>query len=307
MVFYHRVHKFVELFYVDILGASDYWYRFEWQHRGSPHIHGVAWLCNAPNVEHALQDDDASSKHRLFDFIDSLVCTHNPGILPDGSNLDNAPSESIDPHVCSRPYSQIEDHNTDLIKLVANCQRHTQCSTSYCLQTKHGKQECRFGYPKPMQEQTTIVNEDGECELFTAQNDTLVNSYNQIQLSAWRANVDMKYLVSKEKVVEYCAKYATKSEPHSQSLRETFQIVVNCLKEGSYSVTAVLDYYVYITQVHLHSMIYMTLLTFARSYIMPKQLSAEPTHRRKFVIVSVWPYCSPDPMGQIMSSTVNKN
>ena len=340
--FYHRVHKFVELFYVDILGASDYWYHFEWQHRGSPHIHGVAWLCNAPNVEHALQDDDASSKHRLFDFIDSLVCTHNPGILPDGSNLDNAPSASIDPHVCSRPYSQIEDHNTDLIELVATCQRHTRCSTSYCLRTKHGKQECRFGYPKPLQEQTTIVNEDGECELFTARNDPLVNSYNQIQLSAWRANVDMKYLVSKEKVVEYCAKYATKSEPRSQSLRETFQIVVNSLKEGSYSVTAVqkllinsigerdysaqetchlllqlpmfkasrdfvvlsldgsrlienvqdgqlttahsiLDYYVHHPSTPTFND--MTLLTFARSYIMPKQLSAEPTHRRKFVIV----------------------
>lgn len=49
----------------------------------------------------------------------------------------------------------------------------------------------------------------------------------------------MKYLVSKEKVVEYCAEYATKSEPRSQTLRETFQIVVNSLKEGSYSVTTV--------------------------------------------------------------------
>ena len=39
----------------------------------------------------------------------------------------------------------------------------------------------------------------------------------------------------------------------------------------------------------------MTLLIFARSYIMKKQLSTEPTHRRKFVIVSVRPYCSTDP------------
>lgn len=29
----------------------DYWVRFEWQHRGSPHIHGLAWLPNAPDVE----------------------------------------------------------------------------------------------------------------------------------------------------------------------------------------------------------------------------------------------------------------
>lgn len=41
----------------------------------------------------------------------------------------------------------------------------------------------------------------------------------------------------------------------------------------------------------------MTLLTFARMYIMPKELSTEPTHRRKDVIVVVRPYCSPDPNG----------
>ena len=165
----------------------------------------------------------------------------------------------------------------------------------------------------------------------------------------------MKYLVSKEKVVEYCAKYATKSEPCSQSLRETFQILVNSLKEGSYSVTAVqkllinsigerdysaqetchlllqlpmfkasrdfvvlsldgsrlienvqdgqlttahsiLDYYVHRSSTPTFND--MTLLTFARSYVYNAEpLSAEPTHRRKFVIVSVRPYCSPDPNG----------
>ena len=41
----------------------------------------------------------------------------------------------------------------------------------------------------------------------------------------------------------------------------------------------------------------MTLLTFARTYIMPKELSTEPTHRRKDIIVIVRPYCSPDPNG----------
>ena len=38
----------------------------------------------------------------------------------------------------------------------------------------------------------------------------------------------------------------------------------------------------------------MILLTFARSYSMPKELSSEPTKRRKDVIVIVRPYVSPD-------------
>ena len=34
--FCHRVQKFVEVFYLGVLKATDYWMRFEWQHRGSP-------------------------------------------------------------------------------------------------------------------------------------------------------------------------------------------------------------------------------------------------------------------------------
>ena len=39
--FSHRIQKFVEAFYVGVLHASDYWFRFEWQHHGSPR----AWHC----------------------------------------------------------------------------------------------------------------------------------------------------------------------------------------------------------------------------------------------------------------------
>ena len=78
----------------------------------------MAWLCNAPNVEQTLQHDDASNRRQLFDFIDSFVCTHNPAVLPDGSNLDTAPNASINPHVYSRPHSDIEDLMLTLYLLV---------------------------------------------------------------------------------------------------------------------------------------------------------------------------------------------
>ena len=35
-IFYHRISKFVDTFYTDVMGAVDYWYRFEWQNQGSP-------------------------------------------------------------------------------------------------------------------------------------------------------------------------------------------------------------------------------------------------------------------------------
>ena len=73
--------------------------------------------------------------------------------------------------------------------------------------------ECRFGYPKPLRPETTLLTEDSDPQLLTMRNDSLVNRYNPVQLSAWRANVDMQYCVSLRKAIEYITKYASKSEP----------------------------------------------------------------------------------------------
>ena len=227
--FSHRIQKFVDAFYVGVLGVTDYWMRFEWQHRGSPHVHGLAWLPDAPDVEQLLSPPNVS--------------TRNPAVLPDGSNVDDAPAPKTNPHVCHKAYSEVEDLHQDLADLVATCQRHTRCSAAYCLRTKNGRQECRFGYPKPLQPSTALMtalmtDEDGPT-LLTARNDGMVNSFNPVQLSAWRANVDMQHIVSRRKVIQYCTKYVTKSEPCSQTLREVFTTIVRGLKEGSNSLKAV--------------------------------------------------------------------
>ena len=121
----------------------------------------------------------------------SLVSTINPAVLPDGSNLSDAPAPKVDPHICNISYQDIHDFDQDLADLVATCQRHTRCSASYCLRTKHGKQECRFGYPKPLQPHTAIVTGDEPTH-------GMINSFNPVQLSAWHVNVDMQYIVSRQ-------------------------------------------------------------------------------------------------------------
>ena len=113
--FYYCVQKFIECYDVDILGVSEHWLQFEWQHRGSPHIHHLAWLANAPNVEDimALPDDSVSDKEDLIKFIDSLICTSNPTILPDGSNPQDALTPRLDPHACNVKYTDVVDHQKD--------------------------------------------------------------------------------------------------------------------------------------------------------------------------------------------------
>jgi len=46
----------------------------------------------------------------------------------------------------------------------------------------------------------------------TALNDTLLNAFNPMQLSAWRANMDMQYIVFIDKFIKYVAKYATQCD-----------------------------------------------------------------------------------------------
>lgn len=207
--FCHRVQKFVEIFYVGLLQATDYWMWFEWQHRGSPHVHSVAWLLpNAPDVEQLLKTTEnlESVKEEIIQYANKIVSTINPAVALDGSNVNSAPQPFTQPQICNKSYLDVEDHGEDLSQLIATCQRHTRCSEAYCLCTHHGKQACRFGYPKPLQTNTTIVIED-EPTIITIRNDGMINSYNPIQLSAWRANVDMQFIVSRQRVIEYCTKY----------------------------------------------------------------------------------------------------
>ena len=197
--FHERIRYFIEEFYVGILGATDYWLRFEWQHRGSPHVHGLAWLPNAPDIQHTLEslDYNTTALEGVVSHIDGLVTTMNPAILNDGSNESQAPPPQTNPHICNKPYVEVQDYHQDYVDLIATCQRHTRCSPAYCLRSSGGRQKCRFGYPKPLHAMTTLTLQDGEPELTTARNDGLINSHNPIQLSGWRANVDMQYCVSR--------------------------------------------------------------------------------------------------------------
>ena len=48
----------------------------------------------------------------------------------------------------------------------------------------------------------------------------------------------MQYIISRKKV-EYCTKYVTKSEPHSQSLRDVYTTIVCSVREDNHSLKAV--------------------------------------------------------------------
>ena len=70
-----------------ILGASDYWLRFKWQHYGSPLVHGLAWLKDAPDVQRIWDPQEDGAEQDIIQYVDKLVSTTNPAVLPDGAML----------------------------------------------------------------------------------------------------------------------------------------------------------------------------------------------------------------------------
>ena len=75
LYFNHRVKKFIKHIlkspYSPFGKLLNFFYRVEFQHRGSPHIHGLLWIENAPHYE---KDND----NEIIKYVDSIIsCATN--------------------------------------------------------------------------------------------------------------------------------------------------------------------------------------------------------------------------------------
>ena len=131
--FYERIKQFMKHFYVGILNVLDYWIRFEWQHRGSPHVHGLAWLKDAPDV--GKLHDPATTQHErnnILHYIDSLVSTMNPALAAQDTDFRQAPaaqkihiSVTIPTLKQDRIYQRIFHNSSQLVRDIPYARRLT--------------------------------------------------------------------------------------------------------------------------------------------------------------------------------------
>ncbi|KAK3924207.1 tRNA pseudouridine synthase B, partial [Frankliniella fusca] len=193
----------------------DYWYRVEYQHRGSPHIHGLFWIENAPDVSNLDNMSEEYIQH-VLDYYSELVTAINP--IPDAS--------SPDTHPCRRSYNVVEDFKQDLAELLHKVHRHTQCKPDSYFRIKKGSdvRQCRYGFPKPFPHQASLEKtEDGGWTFEPERDcDPRMNKYNQFIIQLWRANIDIAPVISKQALISYLVKYISKSEVNSNTLNELF-------------------------------------------------------------------------------------
>lgn len=191
---------------------KDYWSRFEWQHRGSPHIHSVIWIEDAPDV----RTFDSATPAELQDhvqFYDRLVSAMNP-------NVAEPPAERHPSRVWGNEV-RLNDE-TQFAQLLNRVQRHTNHGPT-CLKGPVGRQTCRFNYPKQINSSSKLEKDDkGIWQFIPKRNDCLLNDHNMFVAKTWRANTDCKIIASENAIINYLSKYAAKGETQSQPWRDLF-------------------------------------------------------------------------------------
>ncbi|KAJ8388010.1 hypothetical protein AAFF_G00148010 [Aldrovandia affinis] len=101
--------------------VEDYLFRVEFQARGSPHIHMVVWIEDAPGVQ------DPEDCPDVIEFIDRYITCQMP-------------DEKADP---------------ELHKIVSEVQIHSRNHSKTC---RKGNVSCRFGFPRLPMDKTIIAS-----------------------------------------------------------------------------------------------------------------------------------------------------
>ena len=224
--FVSRLDEFCSHWLDSVMDAKWKWLRSEWQARGSIHAHGCAKLSNDPGLcslvktaaqgwkleqilrcheqhpsFHQMSNDfepQIEAGHQAQETVKAyanwLVTTINDALPQDNWTI---PS----PHPSAISIDDVGNLDRDYEALVKSVERHTKCSTAYCIKIKPGqKPACRF--PKDCQDETTIdfqliatagsddhelkveeiIQAQVKATLTTKRNDGRINSHNRIML-----------------------------------------------------------------------------------------------------------------------------
>jgi ATP-dependent DNA helicase PIF1 len=209
----HHFHARFTAFRKHILEVKfnivDFWYRYEWQSRGSVHCHGVYWCDGAPSPE--LHHDNLQ---QFAEFWGVHVVAWHPQI-----GLTDPPP--------ANPLSLSPDDEThtfrELSTIINRVQVHV-CRPDYCLRQKRGTGEeiCRFNFPLPVRDTPTLEKPIGHTFLrfLARRNHVWLNNYSRAISLAWKANTDIAPCTGAAAMINYIGKYVSKAEDQSSTYRE---------------------------------------------------------------------------------------
>lgn len=216
----------------------DHWFRYEWQARGSGHIHGFLWCQGAPNMDRLdWSDDDAVEAARAY--FASSITAFNP--------LTGAAAPEVEAtlhDMTNREVRRARHPDIDHGELANRVQMHgrvlngdRQCTVG-CKRRRGGEEYCRFAAPWECTDHANLFIEHGpllpnkrrKITFEPRRNDAWLNRHNKLLLIAWRANCDIQPVLDKHSAMAYIAKYASKSEEETTTYRQLMLHAV-CTKQ----------------------------------------------------------------------------
>lgn len=228
----------IKIVFKEYFKTSDHWFIYEWQHRGSIHTHGLLWLESPPVSDFELAARENNKE--FLDFLGTFVSAWNP-LGPTVEDIESGVSPALPQNFycienMKHPSSlKISDTvcTDDLSQVINFVNRHTKCSTTTCLRSIKGKQECKTKFPKQLKPISQCVVDGNNVTFEPARNDHFLNQFNPLLSVIVRSNIDIKPVVSIHALIQYLTKYMTKREPHSTPASEILQqlSVVNTTSE----------------------------------------------------------------------------
>ena len=231
----------------DSTRISDFWYRVEWQARGSGnvyllytalhrrsqhtgHIHGFLGLENAlpvDNIDWTLPD----GCHQIVDYFSRFITAYNPNPFSTRGSNDCLLHDLLNP--TTRLHWDI---HTDHMDLCNRCQKHGAIvnGSHHCLPSQcHKAGACRFHFPlAPSPSAIAYVEHPGAKErkqFAPICNDPWLNQHSKPVLLVWRANQDLQPMLDRTVAIKYISKYASKPETPSDSYLQALTTFCNRL------------------------------------------------------------------------------
>ena len=206
-----RFHAFMDHVLRPLLGFTDYWYRFEWQDRGSGHLHCLFWIPDAPPLD---QDTDVlRAAFAQYWGVKITAWNPDPSRPPDARN-----PASLAP-------ADVANTADQFAAFLNRLQMHSACRASYCLRVPKGSDQpptCRFFYLRPLFQHAVVTKEiNHKSWLFSpARNQGALNQCAPVITMGWMANTDIQPPTSLHAVLSYVGKYVSKPEKSSASYTE---------------------------------------------------------------------------------------
>jgi len=192
----------------------DYFWRIEFQERGSPHVHMLLWVQEAEGFSFSNPDGLPES---FLQFIDSTICT----------KIDlSAAADVVEgaTHPCSLPLPGHPLRSSDTTRYMERLAQAVQMHhcNKYCKPAgQHSA--CRFGFPRPHGDVTSVEmvyrNKRTRMVVSTKRNHSRLNAFCPALLAFWAANMDIQYLTDSFGAAAYTASYLCMQEKGRQSAR----------------------------------------------------------------------------------------